>query len=538
MKITTVSILVGLGLPCFPAFAPNQAFTLPTIAKSGGATSYLSTRSTSNSVKIISSALAARRPLLSEDDLAAPPDQKVIEAVESLGGNDVLASDVAAKAGVSLSQTRQSLSSLASLTRGDISVTQSGDLLYSFPKSIKAALSSNSLRYRVTNTWLEKVWPNVFWGIRGAFGVFLFVSIAVIFSTLFFISNGGGSSDRDDRDDRRGGGGGLGFRYGIDNLLFDVFRPRPFYSSYGYYGRVDAFDRRQLGRVEEEEQERSGVFEGIFSYIFGDGDPNRTVEAARLREASKVIRQNDGAVTAEQLAPFCDVDDPDDLGDKFLVEEGFVLPIVSQLGGEPVVTDDGDIVYIFPDLQVSARGGDDDYEDLVLGSGVDYLEEKNVDFSRNPDLGNVAAAGLGVVNLGGALYLGQVLASPAMTGVQLAGMFGIVQAGYPLLVGYAFLFNLIPAARYFVNQKKNEEISKRNSARRKWKTYMDVGGSKIKRKLEAAKTLKQQMRRLGGESGEGTVYDTKKQFEEIANSKEQAEMKKFDELLGDNEPFS
>jgi len=92
MKITTVSILVGLGLPCFPAFAPNQAFTLPTIAKSGGATSYLSTRSTSNSVKIISSALAARRPLLSEDDLAAPPDQKVIEAVESLGGNDVLAS--------------------------------------------------------------------------------------------------------------------------------------------------------------------------------------------------------------------------------------------------------------------------------------------------------------------------------------------------------------------------------------------------------------------------------------------------------------
>ena len=362
-------------------------------------------------------------------------------------------------------------------------------------------------------------------------------------------SGGGQGSDRDDRDDRRGGGGGM-FRYGLNNLLFDVFVPRPSYAGYGYYSRVDAYNPKLLGREEEEEQERSGIFEGIYSYIFGDGDPNRTVEAARLREASRVIRRNDGAVTAEQLAPFCDVDDPDEVGDNFLVEEGFVLPIVSQLGGEPVVTDDGDIVYLFPDLQVSARGGDRDdgygNEDLVLGSGsgsgsgsgVDYLEEKNVDFSRNPAFGNVAAAGLGVVNLGGALYLGQVLASPAMVNVRLAGVFGLVQAGYPLLVGYALLFNAIPAVRYFYNQKKNDEISKRNSARRKWKTYMEVGGSKMKRKLEAAKTLRQQMRRLGGESGEGSVYDTRKQFEEIAKSKEQDEMKKFDDLLGDNEPFS
>ena len=36
--------------------------------------------------------LFARRQILSEDDLAAPPDQKIIEAVEKLGGNDVLAS--------------------------------------------------------------------------------------------------------------------------------------------------------------------------------------------------------------------------------------------------------------------------------------------------------------------------------------------------------------------------------------------------------------------------------------------------------------
>jgi len=482
---------------------------------------------------IIPSTLSARRPLLSEDDLAAPPDQKVIEAVKSLGGNDVLASDVAAKAGVSLSQARQSLSSLASLTRGDISVTQSGDLLYAFPSSIKSALSSNSLRYKLTNTWVEKVWPKAFLVVRVAFGVFLFVSIAVIFSTLLFIQSGGGSSDRDDRDDRRGGGGGMGFRYGIDNLMFDILRPRPFFSPYyGYYGRVDPYDKRQL--VGNNEEEGSGVFEAIYSYIFGDGDPNRNVEAARLREASKAIRKNGGAVTAEQLAPYCDVDDPDELGDKFMVEEGFVLPIVSQLGGEPVVTDDGDIVYLFQDLQVSARGEDGDFDELVLGSDVDYLEEKTVEFSRNPAIGNIATAGLGVVNLGGALYLGQVLASPTMAGVRLGGMFGLVQAGYPLLVIYAILFNAIPAARYFYNEKKNGEISKRNSARRKWKTYLEVGGTKIQRKLEAARDLKQQMRRLGGNSGEQSIYDTSKNFEELVEEKEKSDMTKFDELLDDS----
>ena len=45
----------------------------------------------------------------------------------------ILLIDVAAEAGLSLSLTKQSLSSIASLTRGDISVTESGDLLYSSP---------------------------------------------------------------------------------------------------------------------------------------------------------------------------------------------------------------------------------------------------------------------------------------------------------------------------------------------------------------------------------------------------------------------
>lgn len=464
----------------------------------------------------------ARRPLLSEDDLATPPNAKVVEALEKMGSKNVLASDVAANAGLGLATTRASLSAIASLTRGDISVSESGDLIYSFPDSVRGSLSSNSLRYRVKNVWEKTIWPPLFGGIRFFFGAFLLISIALIFSTLFFIQTSGSSSS-DDRDDRRRGGFG---GYGMSNLMLDLFYPRSFYNPYyGYYGRVNPYDAREV-MEEEDKEERTGIFEGIFSYLFGDGDPNSYVEDERLRQASNIIRQNGGAVTAEQLAPFCDVDDPDELGNNFLVDEGFVLPIVSQLNGIPEVTAEGDIVYLFPDLQVSAQE-----ENYYEEEPSPYLEEMNLEFSRNPQVGNVAAVALGAVNLGGALYLGQALASPALTGVQLAGVFGLVQAGYPLLLIYAILFNIIPAVRYFSLGKKNADISARNSARRKWLTYLQVGGTKIGRKLEAAKSMRQKMRRLGGRFGEKTVFDTSDDIEKLQKQKAEDDLKRFDDLL-------
>ena len=66
---------------------------------------------------------------------------------------------------------------------------------------------------------------------------------------------------------------------------------------------------------------------------------------------------------AEQLATFCDdILLPNDrniegkLGEDewAYVDESFVLPIVSQLDGVPQVTEDGDIVYTFPELMTTS----------------------------------------------------------------------------------------------------------------------------------------------------------------------------------------
>lgn len=554
-----------------------------------------------------------RRPLLSEDDLAKPPDSKIINAVESIRGGKVIASDVAAKAGVSLSEAKTSLSSLATLTQGDIAVTPDGDLVYSFPENVKAALASNSARYKSLQV-LEKAWPKIFYGIRVSFGAAIFVSIAAIFSTIFFISAAGGSDRDDRRDDRRGGGmGGFGTRMMFEMVNpFNYFGYRPYY---GYYGSYNPYSPRSFRTLAPdgappprrgEEEEQPNAFERIFSYIFGSGNPNRGLDAARLRSAAAVIRANGGAVTAEQLAPFLDVPDPpssviNGVGDDVYVDESYVLPIVSRLGGEPVVTDEGDIVYVFSDLQVSAEStlGAAGLEidatageiKKVLGlNGVDargalerrdliqllektlvsledkgssssssmtrmrekfgvremmeqgerndeddrsnVLIEETLEFNRNGQGWNFLAGGLGVVNFGGAIYLGQLLSSPALVGVRLPAWFGLVQSSFPLLVGYAILYNVIPAARYLYNKNANEGIEQRNRSRKRWRDVLGNGGSRMRRKLTAARELRKGVKRLDGKS---SVYDTSNDIVVLEASKEKESMMDFDRMLEDED---
>ncbi|CAN0072336.1 unnamed protein product, partial [Hapterophycus canaliculatus] len=118
---------------------------------------------------------------------------------------------------------------------------------------------------------------------------------------------------------------------------------------YGYYG-TPLPRGGQRGDPEE-----MGLLESIFSFIFGDGDPNTGMDQRRVEAAATLIRGNGGAVSAEQLAPLLT---PGSLRseDSSLVDESFVLPILTALDGAPEVTSDGDIVYVFPSLQTSAIG--------------------------------------------------------------------------------------------------------------------------------------------------------------------------------------
>jgi hypothetical protein len=234
---------------------------------------------------------------VSYDDLMEKlPSQAVIDAAEAAKDGKVIASDVAASAGVSISQARKDLTALATLSRGDIAVSKDGELIYSFPTNLKGVLASNSAKFKAMQK-LREVGPIAFYVVRVGFGVALLASLVAIFTTIFFISQSGSSSDDDRRRDNRGGGFGgggmmrMGGMWGPSPLDFFYYRP------YGYYG---------VRGAERTDPDEMGFFESVFSYIFGDGNPNTDLEEKRLGLVANMIRLNKGAVTAEQLAPFCD----------------------------------------------------------------------------------------------------------------------------------------------------------------------------------------------------------------------------------------
>jgi hypothetical protein len=222
------------------------------------------------------------------------PSDKIVEVCT---GQRVVASDLATKAGISVSQAQRELTLLASLSQGDIAVSEAGDLIYSFPKDLPNVLAQRSSQYKLQQTF-QKIWPTLFWGIRVGFGVALVASLVAIYSTIFFISTSSGNSDNNDErrgGERRMGGGGWGFNYFWGPSPLDFFYYRP-YGYYGYYGR-------DSGRRDPKDL---GFFESVYSYVFGDGNPNVRLEEERLQLAAQMIRNNQGAVTAEQLAPYCD----------------------------------------------------------------------------------------------------------------------------------------------------------------------------------------------------------------------------------------
>jgi len=246
-----------------------------------------------------------------EDLMERLPSKPVIDAVDrSAVGSKVVASDVAAAAGVSLSQARKDLTALASIAQGDIAVDKDGELIYSFPSDVNSAMAQNSAKFKAKQTF-EKVWPAIFWGVRVSFGVALVTSLFAIFSTIFFLNTS--SSDDNRRDDRRGmrmgGGGYYGGFWGPSPFDFFYYRP------YGYYGVYGKGSR-------DYDKDEMGFLESTFSYVFGDGDPNNNLEEKRLRLTANMIRENKGSVTAEQLAPFCDdAPEPADLESSNYVDE-------------------------------------------------------------------------------------------------------------------------------------------------------------------------------------------------------------------------
>jgi len=361
------------------------------------------------------------------------PNPAIVQAVEQLGYR-VTVGDVAAQIGLDVSRAQQGLLALASDVGGHMQVAQSGEIAYQFPQNLRGVLRNKYWRLRLQEWW-QKIWKVLFYLIRISFGIVLLISIVLVFLTIAIIITAT-NRDGDDRGDR--GSTGLYMPYfWIGPDWFWVFYPD--------------YDTRY--RQRRRENSNLNFLEAIFSFLFGDGNPNPDLEDKRFSLIAATIRNHRGAVTAEQIAPYLD-----DLGKGYAQEyEDYMLPVLTRFNGQPIVSPEGHLVYHFPELQVSATQRQSRHVQA-------FLQELPYRFSAASSGQIMLAIGLGVLNFVGLLVLGNLLAD-GIAAAQLGGLVAFVQGIYWLLIAYGTGFLLLPLVRYFWIQWRNRKISDCNQQR-------------------------------------------------------------------------
>jgi hypothetical protein len=337
-------------------------------------------------------------------------------------------------------------------------------MAYLFSNNFRDVLRNKYFRLRLQEWW-SKIWGVLFYVIRISFGVVLVASILLIMLAIAIILIALASSRGDnDNDGGWGGGsdnrsGGMGF---FSPDLFWIFTPN--YND-------DRAHRRQSRRDESD----MNFLESVFSFLFGDGDPNAELNDRRWQTIATVIRNNDGAIAAEQVVPYLD-----ELGDRSQQEfEDYMLPVLTRFNGRPEVSPTGQIIYHFPELQVSAQ----QQQSRSVGA---YLKESLWRFSQAGSGSILLAAGLGGINLVGALVLGSLLRDGTIA-AQLGGLVAFVGGIYGILLAYGIGFLGIPLARYFWIQWRNRGIESRNLSRQSRAIALNSGSDTLNQKLSFAK---------------------------------------------------
>ncbi|MEG4351927.1 hypothetical protein QUA74_19550 [Microcoleus sp. LAD1_D3] len=389
------------------------------------------------------------------------PNPTIMQAVEQLGYR-VTVGDVAAKAGLDINFAQRELLTLASEAGGNLQVAESGDIAYLFPKNFRDILRNKFLRLQLQEWW-QKIWRILFYLIRISFGIVLVASILLIFVAITILlssgsdNNGGGGGDG-------GGGGGRGggfffFPYFWNDLIWIFYwnHDQPYY--------------QQRSRLTGQKPQMS-FLEAVFSFIFGDGNPNNNLEERKWSDIATAIRNNRGAVAAEQIAPYLD-----NLGQGYAREyQEYMLPALARFDGRPEVSPEGQIVYHFPQLQTTAT--ERNSEPVAA-----YLREMLWRFSNASSGQIMLAAGLGAVNLVGALVLGNLLTNNLIAG----GFIGFVSAVYPMILIYGVGFLAIPLIRYFWIQWKNSRIEARNQKRQQRAMLLNEPDANLLKKLVYAR---------------------------------------------------
>ena len=435
---------------------------------------------------------------------------EIMQSVEQLGYR-VTVGDVAAKSGLNINLAQQGLLALASDVSGHLEVAESGDIVYLFPENFRTILRNKYWKLQLKETW-DKIWKVLFYIIRISFGIILVASIILMLIAITVIIIGISSSrdgDSNNSGSRGGGyrGGGIFFFPNFGDLFW-IFYPDYGYNRYGNNSSRSSQNRDDSGM---------NFLEAIFSFLFGDGNPNYNLEERRWKAIGTVIKNNKGSIIAEQVAPYLDNID------RYNREnEDYILPVLTRFNGSPEVSPNGELIYHFPELQVTVQ-------ESTQKSISSYLREKLYKFSEAGSGKIMLAIGLGALNFILALILGSFLKDPSIV-QQFGGFIAFINSIYWLLLGYAIAFLGVPLVRYFVVQMRNGKIESRNGQRKERTEVLLNKNETIQHKLDYASQFANQAMIQQSDIAYTTEKDILEQEIEQSDKIDQEWQKRLDAL--------
>ncbi len=378
--------------------------------------------------------------------------KNVIDAINSLGRR-VTAADVALKTGLPLNVANTTLNKVAAETSGHLEVSSTGDIVYKFAAGFENKYLATGI-WKTLETAGHKIFEIGYFLLRISFGIMLVVSfIAILLLILIVVI--ALSRMGSDGDDSGGDGGGFNFDFFDFMILRDLLW-------WGAWSQPNVYVDYNRPYARTAPTQKGNFLFNVFSFLFGDGNPNSHLDERKWQLIAETIQHNKGVVTAEQLAPYTGADPKDD---------DAVLPVLVRFDGKPEVTATGNIVYVFPSMQVHGTY-------VESRSGATHLREYPWPFT-NVDSGALMPVYLlATFNFFGSWWL-----MYEQSKVIVLHMLG------PLIVAltiYGTAFVMVPLFRWAILGLLNSGIESRNSKRQEYAVAVQNQSPELATKLKEA----------------------------------------------------
>lgn len=461
----------------------------------------------------------------------------VLKAIED-SGPKITVADISQKTGLPVLTSTALLNQIAYETGGHLTVGTAGSVAYQFDAGFQNAYFTRGSKSFFLRMWRAFVNFSIyairifslamFFLIRVSFGIILILSVLlvvvlIVVAVVALLARFFGDSDSGDSGfdfgDLLGGLGGF-FRYWAFDWLWDwwywgqYFRYDP-YPTY-YPSKTYLYD--EYGEAVEQKQSKVSFLDKVFSFLFGDGDPNADLQERYWRTLGLVLKAKSGVVVAEELAPYAEVKGSG---------EDWVLPILVRFNGTCDVSEQGNIIYKFPSFmqnlstgptgQTAAAEADKKAEDLraLVNQNLQrqkisanaraasmqlepFLREIPHVFSNIPESSKITIACFAVLVMFGSLAL-----------MALAATVPILLFFSPILMGmawYGALFLIVPLARFLVMKHLNRGIEERNMKRQAAATNLLSPDNVLRKKLDEAAAARAES--VSESSKETIIYTT------------------------------